>query len=350
MNLHDFYRQYSYTRFKLGVGPTEIHKELEKVYGCDCPGYSSVCRWVKDFKSGSVSFTDKDKSGRPRSSRTENNVQEITEFISENPHYTVRELSRLSGLSYGSVYSILTEDLGKRIVCSKWIPHDLTESQKQQRLSYCKEMLAKFGPEGPNRVQQIFTGDETWILYDEPKRKAQNKAWLSPGETKPTVIKQPWRPKKLMYAIFFRFDGLLDAVPVPRGQTVTAQWYTNDCLPKVFKALQMKRPVKKQSELFILHDNARPHVSSLTTRFLEEKNVRILPHPPYSPDLSPSDFWLFGFLKEKLAGLHFNDDNELHQVVLTTLNNIPKKEWQKTFDKLLERFQLCIDAGGNYFE
>ena len=80
---------------------------------------SSVSRWVKDFKSGSVLFTDKDKSGRPRSSRSENNVQEMAELISENPHYTVCELSRLSGLSYGSVYSILTEDRGKRIVCSK---------------------------------------------------------------------------------------------------------------------------------------------------------------------------------------------------------------------------------------
>lgn len=145
----------------------------------------------------------------------------MAELISENPHYTVRELSRLSGLSYGSVYSILTEDLGKRVVCSKWIPHDLTETQKQQRLSYCKEMLSKFGREGPNRVQQIFTGDETWILYDEPKRKAQNKAWLSPGETKPTVTKQPWRPKKLMYAIFFRFDGLLDTVAMLNGTQMT---------------------------------------------------------------------------------------------------------------------------------
>ena len=118
-------------------------------------------------------------------------------------------------------------------------------------------MLYKFDPEGPNCVQQIFTGDETWILFDEPKRKAQNKAWLPPDETKPTVTKQPWRPKKLMYAIFFRFNGLLDVVPVPRGQIVTAQWYTNDCLPKVFKALQMKRPVKRQSELFSLHSRQR---------------------------------------------------------------------------------------------
>jgi hypothetical protein len=83
-----------------------------------------------------------------------------------------------------------------------------------------------------------------------------------------------------LYAIFFRFDGLISAIPLERDKTVTSQWYTDVCLGKVFDSLKEKRSVKGHEELFILHDNARPHVSQHTREFLNENRVKLISHPP----------------------------------------------------------------------
>ena len=73
-----------------------------------------------------------------------------------------------------------------------------------------------------------------------------------------------------------------------------------------------------------------------------------MPHPPYSPDLSPCDFWLNDYIKRHLEDQE--DEESLFKAVTKLLKSIPKEEYKKTFKKLLERMQLCIDHHGDYFE
>ena len=65
----------------------------------------------------------------------------------------------------------------------------------------------------------------------------------------------------------------------------------------------------------LLHDNARPHSAHVTTALLEKFKWDILDHPPYSPDLAPSDFHLFLHLKKHLAGKKFDDHDEVQEVM-----------------------------------
>ena len=65
----------------------------------------------------------------------------------------------------------------------------------------------------------------------------------------------------------------------------------------------------------ILHDNARPHVANKTVNKLKKFHWEFLEHPPYSPDLVPSDFHLFSSLKKFLAGQRFTCDDEVKAVV-----------------------------------
>jgi histone-lysine N-methyltransferase SETMAR len=62
----------------------------------------------------------------------------------------------------------------------------------------------------------------------------------------------------------------------------------------------------------LLHaDNARPHAAKLSTQYFNENWMKSAPHPPYSPDLAPSDFCLFGYVKRCFAGLSFMDSDQL---------------------------------------
>jgi hypothetical protein len=71
-------------------------------------------------------------------------------------------------------------------------------------------------------------------------------------------------------------------------------------------------------------------------------------HLPYSTDLAPSDFWLFDYIKERLTSNL--DAKSLMKQITGIVNSIPKEEYEKTFQKWIERMELCFKNNGDYFE
>jgi hypothetical protein len=72
-------------------------------------------------------------------------------------------------------------------------------------------------------------------------------------------------------------------------------------------------------------------------RFLAAKNMAVVPHPPYSPDLAPWDFFLFPRMKSKLKGCRFQDVTEIQEQSLTVLHWIPKSQLQLCFQQWQKR-------------
>ena len=97
-------------------------------------------------------------------------------------------------------------------------------------------------------------------------------------------------------------------------------------------------------DFFLLHDNAPTHKAASFCQFLTPKNVRVLYHPPYSPDLSPPDYFLFPKLKMKLKGLHFADVAAIQVGVSDELNRVQKEEFSEAFQKLYALAKACIYA------
>jgi histone-lysine N-methyltransferase SETMAR len=73
-----------------------------------------------------------------------------------------------------------------------------------------------------------------------------------------------------------------------------------------------------------LHDNVRSHTAQLTTKVLEKMHWKVLPYPPYSPDLSPYDFYLFELLKDALGDSQFQDDDGVAEFMHEWLRAQPK--------------------------
>jgi histone-lysine N-methyltransferase SETMAR len=82
--------------------------------------------------------------------------------------------------------------------------------------------------------------------------------------------------------------------------------------------------VGNERKLLVHADNARPHTAKLSTQYFNENRVKSAPHPPYSPDLAPLDFDLFGYVKRCLAGLSFKDADQLLAAVKSVLEGIEK--------------------------
>ena len=74
--------------------------------------------------------------------------------------------------------------------------------------------------------------------------------------------------------------------------------------------------------------------------------IKTVPHRPYSPDLTPCDFWLF----PKLRGCRYETIEDMKEAVTKVIDTLTQKDFHGAFQKLLERYNKCIAAGGDYFE
>jgi len=83
-----------------------------------------------------------------------------------------------------------------------------------------------------------------------------------------------------------------------KGSTVTAAYYAVELHNLQHEALKSKRQGKQRYGVLLLHGNALAHTSAVATSAAAECGYELVPHPPYSPDLAPSDFYLFPLLKK----------------------------------------------------
>ena len=96
------------------------------------------------------------------------------------------------------------------------------------------------------------------------------------------------------------------------------------------------------TELQLLHDNARPHTARATIDAMETLKFEFLSHPPYSPDLAPSDFQFFPHLKRDLKGTHCTSDDEVKQAVMWIKQRTPEF-FIDGMCKLVLRWEKCIE-------
>ena len=257
-------------------------------------------------------------------------------------------LASCTGISEGSVQTMLKKHLDLRKVCARWLPHLLTEEQKTQCLKCAWKLLKTYKSCNSRVISNLLTGNETWVHMFEPQRRANNKQWKRKDKKRPCIAKRTISWKK-MYAIFFNPSGPVIQVPCPSGHTVTSQFYKNSVLKKVKEFYNKKRPSKGWSRVYLLHDNASSH--KVVKSFLASEKVKVLNHPPYSPDLSPCDFFLFPRLKKMLSGNKYTSRSSLGSGIYQCLQQIPKEDDLSAFHDWVKRLKKkCVSIKGEYFE
>jgi len=97
-------------------------------------------------------------------------------------------------------------------------------------------------------------------------------------------------------------------------------------------------------------DNARSHTARFTREAMEDLRVAQLPHPAWSPDLSPADFSVFGRLKKHLQGQKFTRRVDVIEYCEEFLNSLPITFWQATMSGMINRYRKVISSKGEYFE
>ena len=172
------------------------------------------------------------------------------------------------------------------------MPHLLPDEQKQSRVRLASQVIKKYDKCDPRRLEEIVTGDETWIYHFQPDSKAKNKVWVSSEGDRPVIAHRCKTSNRMLYAIFFDLKGPVHQIPVPKGSSVTGKFYRENVLTQLVDFYEKHRPRTGVCGIKLLH-NVPAHKSTTVQEYLKESGFDVLDHPPYSFDLSPCDFWLF---------------------------------------------------------
>ncbi|GBP82491.1 Histone-lysine N-methyltransferase SETMAR [Eumeta japonica] len=183
------------------------------------------------------------------------------------------------------VGEIIHEHMNMKKISARWVPKMLTPFDKQRRLQTSKDFLEFVEDNIDEICDRIVTVDETWVRQYNPESKQESMQWTKKEERPPKKFKVQKSASKLMATIFWDSEVV------------------------------QKRRGKLSRGVLFLQDNASVHTARVSRQALKDTGFSEIDHPPYSPDLVPSDYFLFSNLKKELRGRRFVDDNQMKMAV-----------------------------------
>ena len=234
----------------------------------------------------------------------------VEELIRGNRRMKQKAIAVASGISKERVGHIIGV-FGFRKVYARWVPFMLSDEMKAERVRISREVLERFEKEGEDFLKKIITGDETWVHRYDPENKTHSTVYRHMESPQPKKIQNSGLGWKGHVDCFLEF-GTCCSCRLP--------WKRNK--NKLSTLHRSSYCIKKKN---LTDWNKKCNTSSTRQRQASHKcrkkdaiqrlDFSVLPYPPYSPDLAPSDFHLFAKLKEHLKGQRFSCDEEVKSAV-----------------------------------
>ena len=112
-------------------------------------------------------------------------------------------------ISKSVVQEIVHDRLGFRKVSARWVPKMLTDDHKARRRSVSEQLLNRYRDDEQSLLEDVITGDETWVHHATPETKLDSMVWKHPSSPVPKKFKVLQSAKKVMATIFWDSHGVL---------------------------------------------------------------------------------------------------------------------------------------------
>lgn len=154
-----------------------------------------------------------------------------------------------------------------------------------------------------------------------------------------------------MLCIWWDQVGVIYYELLKPNETITGERYRLQ-LMRLSRALREKRPQYEQrhEKVILQHDNARPNVAKPVKTYLETLKWEVLPHPPYSPDIAPSDYYLFRSMAHGLADQQFRSYEDIKKWLDSWIASKDEHFYRNGIRALPERWEKVVASDGQYFE
>jgi histone-lysine N-methyltransferase SETMAR len=318
--------------------PLETMKFLSNAFGDAAPSKSTIYLWFSKFRRGRYSLEDMKRAGRPRISRLEGR---ISRKLKQNKFSSIRSIARSLKSSPKTIHRRLKNTMKMKRMKLKVVPHTLNKQNKQQRVILGKRILKQLHV--LSHID-VITSDESWFFLSY----SSDGMWVKDRSEVEIAEKQSIYSKKIMISIFWNFHNLFLVDCVPVGETYDSDFVIDTLFPKLEAEALNHRPSRGLKSFYLHWDNARPHISCATSEQVERLFGGVLKHPPYSPDVAPSDFFLFGYLKNSLIGKKIDDEEQLKNEITKSFRTITKQTKVDVFNEWKRRLEVVIKNNGNY--
>jgi transposase len=325
-----------------GLKSKDILAKLEGVYGEGVLSLAAVKKWNKRFREGRTDLFDDPRSGRPM---THDLGQAIRSMLVERPFTSCKVLCRHFRVAKGTCLRILHDELGLKKLHLRWVPHTLDQAGKNERVTYSRALLEQLTEAQQDDFQHVVTGDESWFFLFYPRESA----WVESRFDLPERTKAKFDTEKCLISILWSINGIHSLLDVPKGTTYNTAFFCEQVLPSLVGNIT-SHSRRKTLQNFLIHlDNARPHNSGLSRECLEATKAKRMPHPAYSPDLAPSDFFLFGYVKGKLTDYQCETRDELKAAISEIFGGIGKETLHRVFLEWMKRLKWVTKHKGEYY-
>jgi len=224
------------------------------------------------------------------------------------------------------------------------VPYHLTEQQRKKRVDSSVKLLKVLKKAKKHNYCSLLTLDETPIQL----QNEENQGWYSADKPTPCYEAESLRKKKFTLTLVWGTGGVAVVDGCDGALRIDSNHFCQKTIGPAIEWCKNKRKIGG-AESFVFHmDNAPCHNSSVTKQFLEDNNITRVEHPPYSPDLAPCDFYMFGYIKNHFARTIFKDKEDAIEQITRFVNSIPKKQQIAAFDEWMKRLEKCIQLKGRY--
>lgn len=309
---------------------------------------------VKFETKGSVLNQHKGASGRPKECRTVENIETVRLSVIEDPKKSYRKRAQALNMKPTSLLTVLRKDL-------KFIPYKchtvqlLSNADKAARLAMCLRFRQEIG-NGNDWIKNVWFTDEAHFYLNGIVNSQNCRIW---GKEVPNEVNErPLHSDKCTAWCALSANGIIGPLWFQeQGESVTINQERYRSVIDTFHGLLQRRQDLRFESQWFQQDGATPHTATATMRHLNElfgENViskkSAFPWSPRSPDLSPLDFFLWGYCKDNVY--HNNPQNviELQRSVEDFIANIPREMCERVIENFKHRVTECISRRGDHIE
>lgn len=281
--------------------------------------------------------------------RTEMQMEEVIAVFSNAPHSSIRSVARVEGMpSFSSIQRILKEAKFHpyRIqLCQKLRPQDCVK-----RMDHALKQLALMEID-PSFLCNLEFSDEAHFHLNGEVNRQNFRYW---DTSNPNCYSEvPLHSPRVTVWAAIGYQGVIG--PFFFQENITGESYLKLLQQQVLPVVQ---EFPRFDELVFMQDGAPPHWSLAVRNWLSNtfpnrwmgRSSPNLPWPPYSPDLTPMDFFLWGWVKERVYKTPLRDLVELRERIEEAFVSLAQEMVNRSIDSYARRLQRCLDRGGKSVE
>ena len=318
------------------------------------PSNSTVLNWIKNFEThGNV---EAPRSGPAVTVRTEENIARADEIVKENPNISVAQLAQRLGVSKKTANVILKKDLNLFAYKIQLLQH-FPPNTEVKRLAFANK-IADMIDNDEIDPRKIWFTDEAHFYLDGYINRQNYRIW---GSENPQMFRvKPLHPQKVTAWIGISYDGYCG--PYFFDETINSERYVELLKNKVIPAIAGENML---NDHWFMQDGAPPHrtrdVHDVLSKAFDNRVISLdfpgrhngqgIEWPPYSPDLNPLDFFLWGALKDNIyRNSNPPDVSNLKGRIMKLMREMPDLYRHRAIDNFELRIRHVILADGEHFE